>query len=94
VIKYATWHDRISKAWRKKVKRKRPKPLSPPKEVTIRWQEGVRVMLAIWDDRHLWRIVPMRDGKPAWMKTIDIRVDTPLSQDELFRWLEKTTPIE
>ncbi len=91
MLQYATWHGRISKAWRKKVAKRKKKCLGMrgdmAKECTVRIQDGLRVHLAIWDDVHAWSVF----GPDAY---VHVQVDKPLSQAELFRWLEKTTPIE
>lgn len=107
MLSLSKWRRRISKAWRKKVKRKKHKP-DPPKEVTTRWQEvdmnrengkqfsflviRCRVTLMLWPDRHSWQIARWIGNKLE--KWVRVQVDRPLSQAELFRWLAKTQPIE
>jgi len=88
MLSLSTWRRRISKAWRKKVKDKRGSV--GPREITTRMQGPHKVTLGIWNHKHIWTI--MRNGDMAdWTM---VRVDKPLSQAELFRWLAETQPIE
>lgn len=64
------------------------KAWNPPKERTTRLQEGCRVSLHLWDDKHAWVINRENEF------TISVKVDRALDKIELFRWLEKTQPIE
>lgn len=87
MLTVAHWHRRISKAWRKKVKKKRSKSSQPPREQATRRQEGMIVTLFRWKDRHKWLIC----GGNIW---IEVQVDEPIDIMAISRWLAKTTPIE
>ncbi len=92
MLHFATWHNRIAKAWRKKVKRKKKKLVldpHPPRESTVRWQDGKQVMLMIWDTRHTWAVFDEHRNP-----LLVVRCDEPISVDALFSWLGKTTPVE